>query len=80
MPRHNTVDALPLSVELEDGEAVYVGDGLFVVSQTDEETNRLSRTVLSLEDMRRMKAIISPSPQVDLGEVGLSARAIAACS
>jgi len=79
MPRHKIIDPRPLSVDLEDGAAEYMGDGLFLISQKDEETEELYRTVISVEDMRRMNALINMAPPVDLGHFGLSARATGQC-
>jgi len=57
-------------IELEDGRAKYMGDGLFVVVQHDPSAERRPRqnVVLSREDLRALQSFQSLTIPLDDGE------------
>ncbi|MGK6323472.1 hypothetical protein ACMGDM_10310 [Sphingomonas sp. DT-51] len=53
------VSAAPVKVKLDEGTAEYMGDGMFVVDQTDEGgrgASRFQRVTLSRQDLEAMLA------------------------
>lgn len=49
----NGAGSIPdLTVSLEAGAANYMGDGLFVVCQRDEDTSEMQDVVLSVQDLK----------------------------
>jgi hypothetical protein len=47
-------------IQLEDGVAIHVGEGLFAITQRDELEGMNARVVISMEDVRRMVSSIAP--------------------
>lgn len=53
------VAMVPVKVKLDDGTAEYMGDGMFVIDQTDESGRgaaRFQRVTLSRQDLEAMLA------------------------
>lgn len=46
-----------LTVSLEDGAANYMGDGLFLIAQRDEDTSEMHDVVLSVQDLKVIVAL-----------------------
>jgi len=66
---HSKISAAPrsLALTLEDGEAERVGDGMFVIFQTNSERRRQTdNVVISSEDLGVLRLV--PSLTVELGD------------